>query len=214
MMGGSRSRLETFSDLHCGKKRNHISRGAEGKMQEPEEVVKYTFYLVSVLWVSLSFNSCAFSQTLAQTAAYLLSGGFADLGDIREVDPETVRVPGYMPTPMFYVYPVTLKVTNRDQCEVLSAPDGNETSLKEINVYFNNVIVDEIDVRTQLSGFSNFWLKGEEYVVCLLLTREGKRTCLREFDTSVRTENLERVGKAVTYLYSNFCTSARRKRAV
>jgi hypothetical protein len=163
--------------------------------------------------VSLNFNSCALSQTLAQTAAYLLSGGFADLGDIKEVDQDTVRVPGYMLTPMWwYVFPLTLKVTNSRQCEVLSVVDGNETALKEYTVYFNTVIVDEIDVKAVSPGLNKFWLKGEDYVACLLL-RDEKRNCVREYDTSVKVENLERVGKAVTYLYSNFCTSARRKRA-
>jgi hypothetical protein len=182
-------------------------------MQEPEEVVKYIFYLVSALWVSLSFNSCAFSQTLAQTAAYLLSGGYVDLGDIKEVDEDTVRVPGFVLTPMWwYVYPVTVKVTNTPQCEVLTVADGNETPLKEYTVYFNNVIVDEIDVKAISPGLNKFWLKGEDYISCILY-RDGNRTCVREYDTTVKTENLERIGKAVTYLYSNFCTTARRKRA-
>jgi hypothetical protein len=166
--------------------------------------------LVCVLcgWLS----SSAFGQTLAQTTAYLLSGGFAALGDITEVAPETVRVPGYRPTLTFYVYPTTLTVANRGRCEVLSVADGNETPLREFTVYFNNVIVDEIDVRTQFGGLSKFWLKGEEHVACLV-SRDGKRTCVREYDTAVRTENLERIGRAVSYLYSNFCTSAHRKRA-
>jgi hypothetical protein len=171
---------------------------------------KNIFWFAGVVCMSLVANSYALGQTLAQTAAYMLSGGFVDLGDIKEIDQDTVRIPEHMVTMTFLMRPLIYKVINPKQCEVSATPDGYEAEMKEIYFYLNNIIADEIDVK-RFGSLSKVYFKGESNVACIL--SKGGKNCIRQYDTAAKTDTLERQGNAVRYLYSKFCTSARRKSA-
>ena len=149
----------------------------------------------------------ALSQTLAQTAAYIIAGGFVELGDIKEIDQDTVGIPGYMMTFTFAMPPLTLKVVNRQKCEVLTTDLA--TAKKEVIISFNKVIVQDTTEELLVGNFSKFSLIGEEFVACSFINGV-QQTCVRNFPTVAKSESLPRIYNALKYLYSNFCTSARR----
>jgi hypothetical protein len=170
------------------------------------------FLLFATIGV-ITTPSCAFSQTFAQSAGYLLSGGLVDLGDIKSIDDDTVAVPGHMVTPTFFVPPMIFKITNKQQCEVSFQPQNPNTSpVKAISTfYLNNVIVSETtdkQVPGGLRAFSYFTLSGEEPIQCV-----GGQSCSRTQSIVVKTETVPRLYNAIKYIYSTFCTSARRKSA-
>ena len=165
-----------------------------------------TALLITLLLSSISFAS---AQSLSKTAAYIIIGDDIDLGDLREIDQDTVRIPGYMATITFLVKPTILKTINRQQCVVSTSPDGYNGP--EAIFYFNNVIVKETTEKSQVPNHSTLYLKGEDYVLCIL--QNGTKNCLRQLEIGVQTDNLPRVYNAIKYLYANFCKSAERKNA-
>jgi hypothetical protein len=54
---------------------------------------------ITLLLSSISFAS---AQSLSKTAAYIIIGGDIDLGDLKEIDRDTVHIPGYMATITFF----------------------------------------------------------------------------------------------------------------
>ena len=102
-----------------------------------------------------------------------------------------------------------MKTINRQQCVVSTSPDGYNGP--EAIFYFNNVIVKETTEKSQVPNQSTLYLKGEDYVLCIL--QNGAKNCLRQLEIGVKTDNLPRVYNAIKYLYANFCKSAERKNA-
>jgi tetratricopeptide (TPR) repeat protein len=152
-------------------------------------------------------------HSLAQTAAFILSGGFVDLGDITQIDNETVRVPSHMIGLTYLVSETRYRVVNQAECiistEIPSLPQRSMT------LYLSNVILNEARAEETMSNqmlrLSKLYLRGEDHVVCV--NNGGNRQCLRQFDTATPTENLPRMWNALNYLYSNFCSPAKRKSA-
>jgi hypothetical protein len=174
-------------------------------------MTRYLRCFISALLL-LTSNSCAFAQTLEQSAAYIISGGFVDVADIKAIDQDTVLVPAFWFLPTFLMPKITLKVANRKQCILMSEGVLPQQRNKHMDLYLNNVILAETyDESSNLPIFRMFYLVGEEYVVC---TRDGdQQGCQRILATAVKTVNLPRIYNAVKYLYSNFCVSATRKGA-
>jgi hypothetical protein len=133
-----------------------------------------------------------------------------NIADMKVIDQNTVRMPAYFLIPTFLIPEVTLKVTNRKDCSIEMEGSQYQTK-KNIELYLNNVILGETYDERTILNFSKFHLVGEEYVGCVY---EGTlKQCLRDWDTNAKTVDLPRIYNALKYLYSTFCTSARRKGA-
>jgi hypothetical protein len=120
---------------------------------------QYMARFVSMLLFLLINNPVnSFGQTLEQTVGYIFSGGFVDLGDIKQVGQDTVRIPGYWFLPTLLMPPVTLTVTNRKQCMVkIEGFQYNQHTY--LDLYLNNVILSEThhETNAMFPAFSKFY---------------------------------------------------------
>lgn len=157
-----------------------------------------------------SNGSC---QSLAQTAAYILSGGNVDLSDIKHSNNDTARVPGYVFAVTTLQPEMNYQVTNQAECIITANTPSSPQ--RTMTFYLNNVILKETRsqeiVSNHMFRLSKFHLRGESHVVCF--KDRGNQGCLRDFDSGTQTDNLPRIWNALNYLYSNFCTSAKRRSA-
>jgi hypothetical protein len=177
------------------------------------ETAAMKWLLVSIcvagLLVSGSANTGA--QTLEQTAAFIISGGFVDLKDLKAVAEDKVFIRGYFLAPTVMMPPLSLTVTDRKQC-ILQTKSMYQTQTEFMDYYFSNAILSEThDEPTDLPDMTKFYLVGEDYVVC---PRDGDSgSCLRSAGLAAKTREIPTIYKAMKYIYSDFCKSARRKNA-
>jgi hypothetical protein len=166
-------------------------QGAHWRNRSSKSVeMKRAVLLILLLLSSVSHVS---AQSLPKAAVFILSGGFVDLQDIKEIDQDTVHIPRYLFAITFLVQPVILKIINRQQCVVSTSPDGYEAP--QAVFYFNNVIVKETTDNPIGSNYSKLYLKGEDYVFCII-QQNNTKSCLRQWDTAIITDNVPRVYNA------------------
>jgi Sel1 repeat len=167
------------------------------------------------------------SPTLEQTAAYILWSGDVDLSQM------TTNSDGSVNTPFHYIFgsPFTAipaavtKVIDRPNCiveVVMQAVQGMQPE-KHMYVYFNRVngFRDEEVYAAPLGSFTRIWALSESPVACTSgggtgLTGEllpENYSCITDVPLvgGIKPQNLERVHKALDYLYSQFCAYATKK---
>jgi hypothetical protein len=130
----------------------------------------------------LSPGDFASAQSLPETAAYILTGGTVDVGDMKEVDQDTtvVTMPipsnpllGMIGAPANLNVSFIVKVIDREQCIIQAIPDPDQKiipdniikALPDFVYYLNNIIVDETTYQTLGAG-TKLVFSGEEFVLC------------------------------------------------
>jgi len=154
-------------------------------------------------------NACnaAFAQTLEETVSFILSGGRLDLSDIKRIDPDTVSAS----TPDGAQ---KLRVIDRDNCVLHDFDSPYQKDGSQYN--FDNIILGETKTSTVQGTVLDGTLGSEVPVIQF----QGEQDlhcypgfCSKSFTIKLYPSNAERVVSAIKYLYSNFCTSAKRKGA-
>lgn len=157
----------------------------------------------------LVWTDLAQAQSLEQTVAYVFNGGHVDLSEIVKVDENSVKIPGYMGTPFFFVQPAIYRVINRPTCELRVEVIPIQPQPKtEMFIYLNRVLLEE----TTETGPTSISLVGEDPIFCM--SKNDQKNCVRKYDLYAKTAgDMSRIAKAIRHLYSKFCTSAQRKSA-
>jgi hypothetical protein len=172
-------------------------------------------------------SSSAFSQSLVETAAYILSSGRAEPGDLKKIDDNTVQFTGQASAQLASSPSITgrdlpkmrldvIRSINRRQCEFANLNVlQSGRMLPTMNFYFNKIIIGELSEQPRLfSDQSVLRLVGEDEIACAFnLDDRGTGYCTHEFSVSPKTAIVPKMRDALNYLYSNFCTSAKRKSA-
>jgi hypothetical protein len=178
-------------------------------------VPRIAIWSFAIAVLSSLSGPAARSQTLLQTVAYIETGGFVDVKDTKEIDSNTLYVPTYVVAMTTMMPEHVLKLDDKATCRVTSTTNHPGALAKQLTVHFNNVIVRESRVAETISNpvirLSKIYLTGEDEVVCWQI--EGRPGCTRQWDIPVRTDDVPRMVAAIKHLYSNYCTSAKRKSA-
>jgi hypothetical protein len=182
----------------------HVSALREGSMIR---FCRWTFSGIAVMLVFSSACNTAFAQTLEESVSFILSGGRIDLSDIKRIDPDTVSAmtPGGGQK---------LKVVDRDHCIFHDFDSIYQTDGSQYN--FNNIILSETKTTT-VAGTMLDGTLGQEVPVIEFHGEDDLHCypglCSKSLVITLKPSSAERVTNAIKYVYSNFCTSAKRKSA-
>lgn len=160
-------------------------------------------------------QSDAGSPTFEQTAAFILLAGNVEISQIKQTSDKAVSfnnnnasdnpIIGLLAPQLSQG---TLTTIDRAKCAVQLAiiPVGGE-------YYFNNIILDDIkaDEIVYPDALVRITFRGEDNVHCLFNDPVKGKLCEQKMVITTRQDNFERFIKAVKYLYSNYCTAAKRK---
>jgi len=166
-------------------------------------------------------SSVSYGQSREQTAAFIEGGGIVDVGQMKQIDDRSISVPaGRLIGGMFRTTPATtLETVDKDNCIFqVTIPELPGQAAK---YYFGNVIVDEINIQRQATVNpavqQYFWLMkltGEKEVYCGVNGLGTESGCRTYVGVVIWDEDaVRRVQKAIQYLYSTYCTAAKRKNA-
>lgn len=171
------------------------------------------YLVVGGLLLSSSLGLC---QTLEQTTAYIINGGFVDVSDMKQVEVGTVITPTYN-LQMFPIPQSSFQVMDERQCVILQNRQSGIFPGAQLTWHFNNVIVSETSQQQVAEQLTKMHFNGELPVFCASslggAVASPPESCSRQSDFTVENKNLPRVYKAIEYLYSKFCSSAHRKNA-
>jgi hypothetical protein len=156
-----------------------------------------------------------------------LGSGRAEPGDLKKIDDNTVQFVRHSPAELTSSPSITgrdlpkmrldvIRAINRRQCEFANLNVlQSGRMLPTMNFYFNKIIIGELSEQPLLfSDQSVLRLVGEDDIACAFnLDDRGTGYCTREISVSPKTEDVPKIRDALKYLYSNFCTSAKRKNA-
>ena len=152
---------------------------------------------LTVVATLLTCSSVATAQSLAETAAFIIEGGAVNLSDMKEKDDGTLSYKRLN-------IQATVQVIDKDHC-VIQKTGTNEIIKSDVAVityYFDNVIADESTIQGD-----TLHLVGADKVYCYKSATFNE--CQKTRDLSIATEP-SRITKAIKYIYSNFCTPAKR----
>lgn len=170
---------------------------------------------IKALGVSLCFviqNHSASAQTVQQSVGFILSSGLLDPTEIRAVGDDRFSFATTMTGDAFEAK--TLQMSDQSQC--VTRIDGintlyNASAYKEY--FFDNIILDEVKSTPSPSGqWVSLHFFGEKDVICETITGRN-RTCSKSFALSFPPLTYDRMINAIKYVYSTFCTPAKRRSA-
>ena len=167
------------------------------------------------------------SPTLEQTAAYIILSGDVDLSQMTTNSDGSVNTPFHniFGSPFTVLPAAVTKVIDRPNCiveVVMQAVQGMQPE-KHMYFYFNRVsgFRDEEVYAARLGNFTRIWALSESPVFCASgggtrLTGElipENYSCITDAPLvgGIKPQNVERVHKALDYLYSQFCVYATKK---
>jgi hypothetical protein len=152
-----------------------------------------------------STSNMVFAQTLEQSVSFILSGGSIELSDIKQIDADTVSASifgGWQ----------KLKIIDRNHCILRAFDSTLDNNHGYLQYNFNNIVLNETKFTTQCCILDHeipvIEFHGEEDVLCNSMTG-----CFKSFHIMLNRSNVERVTNAIKYVFSNFCSSAKRKSA-
>jgi hypothetical protein len=173
---------------------------------EAVKVASYTILLSLGLYLGACFS--AHAQSLEQSVAFFLGSGLVDPSQMKQVDDSTVSVPGAgtlgaIQTPSF-----TLTTIDRNNCVFQMSVLPQTAYSKDVTLYFNHVTNVSIENgATALNGNVRY----DEYTVDLIGETSVQCTdagCLTHSGVPVYAATLDRMKKALDYIYSGYCTLA------
>ena len=167
------------------------------------------------------------SPTLEQTAAYIILSGDVDLSQMTTNSDGSVNTPFHniFGSPFTVLPAAVTKVIDRPNCiveVVMQAVQGMQPE-KQMYFYFNRVsgFRDEEVYAARLGNFTRIWALSELPVFCASgggtrLTGElipENYSCITDAPLvgGIKPQNVERVHKALDYLYSQFCVYATKR---
>jgi hypothetical protein len=166
--------------------------------------------LIGIYWSPIK----ASAQSLPQTAAFVVSGGMIDPTDMRVINQDSVQLPSYVVGLLAAMPPMAVTVVDRSSCTVRYRQVPTDER-RYIAFYFSKFIVGETKQQVARgSGLQSMYTLlyiGEEPIYCAF--ENGRKSCGRTFDSAVNETNLSRVHRVLSHLYSQHCTSAKRRSA-
>lgn len=179
--------------------------------------MKKTFLKVIACCVLLS---SAHAQTLEQTAAFIVLGGDVDLSKMKLNSDGSVSTPSVMVGLNLSPSARWTSIPSEEGCVVQTFMPNLQTGAQTaMQFHFNHIVgwkSGESDARRSV-----VWAVGEEPVVCIqhvpgsgsAPTALVNTNCVNKTDIAGNNENMDRVGKAIEYLFSKYCHQAVRKNA-
>jgi hypothetical protein len=160
------------------------------------------------------------AQSLEQTAAYIVLGGDVDLSKMKSNPDGSVSTPSVM-VGLNMMPPETWTSISSDEGCVVQAfgPNLQTHQQTAMQFHFNHIVgwkSGQGDAQRSV-----VWAVGEEPVFCVQpITASGSApttvfntNCANQYDIAGSNLNMDRVGKAIEYLFSKFCHQAVRKNA-
>jgi hypothetical protein len=160
----------------------------------------------------LACCSLADSQTLEQTVAFILYNGEVELSNMTTNSDGSVEVPLQQTTLLLTTPPRTIKVNDRQNCEIEVVAKSLLGKPEDHVIYYFNRIIEFRDQPTQAGIY--VWAISEGPAMTGGTDILGQPTTNSTNPIlAVYSQNLDRVHGAIKYMYSKFCSFAKRKSA-
>ncbi|RXH05823.1 hypothetical protein [Bradyrhizobium vignae] len=164
--------------------------------------------------------TAAQAQTFEQTAAFIVLGGDVDLSRMKLNLDGSVSTPQYTSGLNLTPSQTWTSISGEEGCVVQGFGPNLQTNQQiAVQVHFNHIVgwkSGESDAQRSV-----VWAVGEDPVFCTQNLPNGSSApaavihtnCANEFDIAGNNLNMDRVGKAIDYLFSKYCHQAARKNA-
>jgi len=160
------------------------------------------------------------AQTLEQTAAFIALGGDVDLSKMTLNSDGSVSTPSVMVGLNLSPSATWTSIPSEEGCVVQAFMPNLQTNARTAMQYHFNHIVGWKSGQSDAQR-SVIWAVGEEPVLCIQhIPSNGSApttlintNCDNKYDIAGNNLNMDRVGKAIDYLFSKYCHQAVRKNA-
>jgi hypothetical protein len=162
----------------------------------------------------------AHAQTFEQTAAFITQGGDIDLSKMKLNSDGSVSTPSVMVGLNLSPSATWTSIPSEEGCVAQAFMPNLQTHAQTaMQFHFNHIVgwkSGESDAQRSV-----VWAVGEEPVVCIqhipvngsAPTTLINTNCANKYEIAGNNLNMERVGKAIEYLFSKYCHQAVRKNA-
>ena len=160
------------------------------------------------------------AQTLEQTAAFIVLGGDVDLSKMKLNSDGSVSTPSVMVGLNLSPSETWTSIPSEEGCVVQAfGPNLQTHAQTAMQFHFNHIVGWKSGERD--AQRSVVWAVGEEPVFCVqhipgngsAPTTLINTNCVNKYDIAGNNLNMDRVGKAIDYLFSKYCHQAVRKNA-